>query len=147
MRLKTISSLEKCFLTESVSQKTEYIKASCLRNEVFHFEICYQASPEIGTGYAYLSVESEIEEYVRVSGIEPVPVQLTSGPDSDDIFICKEPGLYPDVMQPLEPNKRLAIANNLRSLMAEIDTQGKVAPGIYPITFCFQYDHLLGQEN
>lgn len=35
MRLKTISSLEKCFLTESVSQKTEYIKASCLRNEVF----------------------------------------------------------------------------------------------------------------
>ncbi|MBR7133742.1 MAG: DUF4091 domain-containing protein [Clostridia bacterium] len=147
MRIKTISSLEKCFLTETVSQKQEFTKASCLKNELFHFEICYQASPEIGTGYAYLSVESEIKEYVRVCRIEPVPVQLAAGPNSDDIFISKQPGLYPDVMQPLEPNGRLAVANNLRSLMVEIDPQGKIEPGIYPITFCFDYEHLFRTEK
>ena len=147
MNIKIISSLEKCFLNESVAQKQEYTKGSCLKNELFHFEICYQAFDKNSTGYAYLSVESEIADYVRVCRIEPVPVQLAARPWSDDGFISKQPGLYPDVLQPLEENKRLAVASNLRSLMVEIDTKGEVKAGIYPITFCFDFVHTYTNEK
>lgn len=146
MKVKIISSLEKCFLNEKIEQKVAFEKASCFKNELFHFGICYQASDKNSTGYAYLSVESEIAEYVNVSRIEPVPVQLAARPWSDNLFIKKEPGLYPDVMQPLEENKRLAVANNLRSLMVEVDTKGEVKPGIYPITFCFDFAHTYTNE-
>lgn len=147
MNIKIISSLEKCFLNESVAQKQEYTKGSCLKNELFHFEICYQASDKNSTGYAYLSVESKIADYVRVCRIEPVPVQLAARPWSDDGFISKQPGLYPDVLQPLEENKRLAVASNLRSLMVEIDTKGEVEAGVYPITFCFDFVHTYTNEK
>lgn len=146
MKIKIISSLEKCFLNESVAQKWEYTKGSCLKNELFHFEICYQASDKNSTGYAYLSVESEIAEYVNISRIEPVPVQLAARPWSDDVFISKQSGLYPDVLQPLEENKRLAVADNLRSLMVEVDPKGEVKPGVYPITFCFDFVHTYTNE-
>ena len=139
MKLKIISSLEKCFLNESAEQKPELEKASCLKNELFHFQVCYQASNNNGSGYAYLSIESEIADYINVQRIEPVPVQLAARPCSDDGFISKNSGLYPDVLQPLEENKRFAVATNLRSLMVEVDPKGEVKPGIYPITFCFDF--------
>lgn len=146
MKIKILSSLEKCFLNEAVAQKQEFVKASCLKNELFHFEICYQSSPEHGSGYAYLSIESEIADYVNVKRIEPVPVQLAARPWSDDVFISKKPGLYPDVLQPLEENKRLAVADNLRSLMVEVDTKGEIEAGVYPITFCFDFAHKYTNE-
>lgn len=78
MQLKIVSSLEKCFLGESVNDKKEYTAGSCLKNELFHFEICYRAESADYTGYANLTVESPIAEYVRVLRIEPVPVQLAA---------------------------------------------------------------------
>lgn len=146
MKLKIISSLEKCFLNEKAEQKQEFKKATCLKNELFHFEICYQASDKNSTGYAYLSVESEIADYVRVCRIEPVPVQLAARPWSDEVFISKQPGLYPDALQPLEANKRLAVPVNLRSLMVEVDPKGEVKAGVYPITFCFDFAHTYTNE-
>ena len=147
MKIKTVSSLEKCFLNETVSDKEEYSRASCLKNEIFHFCVCYQAEDCASVGYVYLSVESPIAEYVRVCRIEPVPVQLAARPGSDDYYISKEPGLYPDVMQPLESNGRLAVAQNLRSLMVEVDTKGKVEKGVYPITLCFDSDPSHSKEK
>lgn len=147
MELKIISSLEKCFLDEKMSQKAEYTKGSCLKNELFHFEICYKANKEIGCGQAYLSIESEIADYVRVCKIEQVPVQMAARPWSDDGFISKKSGLYPDVLQPLEENKRIVVTDSLRSLMVEVDTKGEVKSGIYPITFCFDYVHLYNREK
>ena len=147
MKIKTVSSLEKCFLNERVADKDEYSRASCLKNEIFHFCVCYQAEDSASTGYANLSVKSPIAKYVRVCRIEPVPVQLAARPGSDDFYISKEPGLYPDVMQPLESNGRLAVAENLRSLMVEVDTKGEVEAGSYPITLCFDYAHLYNKEK
>lgn len=135
MQVKVISSLEKCFLDESISDKKEYKKGSCFKNELFHFCVCYQAEDE--RSYPVLTVESEISDYVRVSRIEVVPVQHAFDRYSDDYFLRKTPGLYPDVMQPIGADGRLIAPTNLKALMVEVDTEGKVPAGIYPITFCF----------
>ncbi|MBR5223122.1 MAG: DUF4091 domain-containing protein [Clostridia bacterium] len=147
MDVKLISSLEKCFLTEKVADKPKFEKGSCFKNELYHFQICYQSTPDHGSGYANLSIESDIADYVTVKRIEPVPVQMPARPSSDDLFISKQPGLYPDILQPLEENKRLAVADNLRSLMVEIDPKGELEAGVYPITFCFDYAHLYNKEK
>lgn len=135
MKVKLISSLEKCFLDESISDKKEYKKGSCFKNELFHFCVCYQA--ENGRSYPILTVESEISGYVRVSRIEVVPVQHPADENSDGYFLRKTPGLYPDVMQPIGADGRLVGATSLKALMVEVDTRGEVPSGIYPITFCF----------
>lgn len=147
MIVKTVSSLEKCFLTDKQEQKKEYSRASCLKGEIFHFEVCYQAEAPGEKGYANISLESELAGFSHVWRIEPVPVQLAARPDSDDLFISKKPGLYPDLLQELEPNGRVAISLNLRSLMVEVCPDENVKPGVYPVTVCFDCPHLSGQEN
>ena len=66
MKFKLISSLEKCFLDESINDKPEYLKGSCFKNEIFHFEVAYSNFDEQKTEYVYLSVESPIKDYVEV---------------------------------------------------------------------------------
>lgn len=45
---------------------------------------------------------------------------------SDDYFLRKTPGLYPDVMQPVGADGRLIAPASLKALMVEVDTGGKV---------------------
>ena len=137
MKIKLISGLEKCFLTEKAEEKEEYSAGSCLQNELFHFEVCFQAENNGEIGYANVSVESDLASRVRLWQIEPVPVQLPARPWSDDLFLSKEPGLYPDLLKPLGPDGRVAISTNLRSLMAQVEITEEVKPGVYPITLCF----------
>lgn len=149
MRIKLISSLEKCFLDESIDNKKEYSSGSCLKNELFHFGLCYTCGADQRDNtdgewknFAYLKVDSPIAEYVRVTRVEVVPVQHAGWNDGN--YLRTEPGLYPDVMQPLESDGRLIASYNLKSLMVEVDTKGEVEAGIYPITFTVTPD--IGEE-
>ena len=42
MKIKLISGLEKCFLDEALEDKKEYLSASCFKNELFHFGLCFE---------------------------------------------------------------------------------------------------------
>lgn len=138
MQFKLISSLEKCFLDESIDSKKEYLNACCLKNEIFHFGIAYSNADEQRTEYVYLSVESPIKEYIEVKKVERVPVQFAAKNDcKDDGYLRTEPGLYPDFLQDLPANGRLAVSVYLKSLFVEVNLKGEVEAGIYPITFCF----------
>lgn len=137
MQFKLISSLEKCFLDESILAKKEYKKGSMLKNEVFHFCIAYCSDIPDSKEYVYLSVESPIKEYVEVNRIEMAPVQYAAPQIADD-YLRTSAGLYPDILQPLEPNGRLAVPYALKSLMVEVNTKGTVKSGEYPITFIFK---------
>lgn len=138
MKLKLISSLEKCFLDESINDKKEYSCGSCFKNELFHFGLCYEKEERVYPfkKYVNLKVESELAEYVRVSRVEVIPVQFAIE-NGDDDYLRTTSGLYPDVMLPLPENGRLAVPCNLKSLMIEVDTKGEVKAGKYPIKFVF----------
>lgn len=137
MKFKLISSLEKCFLDESIDEKIEYSKGSCFKNEMFHFGVAY-CSTEIRSEYAYLSVESSLKEYITVRKVANVPVQFAAKPEcKNNDYLRTEPGLYPDFLQPLPKDGRFVVPNTLRSLYIEVDTKGEIDAGIYPITLCF----------
>ncbi|MBE6750763.1 MAG: DUF4091 domain-containing protein [Ruminococcaceae bacterium] len=137
MKIKLVSSLENCFLDECIDNKKEYKNASCFKNELFHFAVAFQGEATDEKIYANFSIKSEISQYVKAWRLEYVPVQFAAYPWCDDNYLRKTPGLYPDILQPLESNGRLAVGENLKSLYIEVDTKGEVPSGVYPITLCF----------
>lgn len=100
MLLKTISSLEKCFLDEGIDSKKEYKKATVLKNELFHFCVAYRS--ESGRVFAHLKLESEISDYINISRIESVPVRFAADPDfRDDFYLRILRGFIPTFCNPL----------------------------------------------
>lgn len=139
MILKLVSSLEKCFLDEDIAEKSEYLKGSCLKNEIFRFGCCYTSKVLCDTRRtAILNIESPIKEYINVRKVESVGVQLpVCRTNCDDDYLRKTPGLYPDLLVPVPQDNRLLLTNVLKSLYIEIDTKGEVEAGIYPIKLTF----------
>ena len=139
MRLKLISALEKCFLDDDINKKEEYSSASCLKDEIFRFGLCYD-NEEIcfSSIAAKLTVKSEISQHITVKRVEHVPVKLpVFGTTDDTDFLRTSPGLYPDLLTPINSHGRIMISNNLESLFIEVDTKGVDKAGVYPIEFIF----------
>ena len=139
MRIKLISSLEKCFLDDDIALKQEYKSGSCFKNEIFRFGCCYILD-EIcdNKRNAVLKVESPIAEYIDVRRVEQIPVQLpVCRLNFDEDYLRTTPGLYPDLLLPIEKNPRVVLTNTLKSLFVEVDTKGEVQAGVYPITLLF----------
>lgn len=139
MYLKVISSLEKCFLDESVAMKPALSEISMLKNERYSFQICYQAENIVDSKYImYLTIESSLEEFISVSMVKSIPSEMPIyRKNYDENYIRTTPGLYPDLLLPIEKGRRLTLNNNLQSLWFELFTDGKVEAGIYPIKCSF----------
>lgn len=94
MELKTISSLEKCFLDESINQKKEYNRATMFKNEIFHFCLAYVN--ENGRAFFNFKIESEIADYISAERIETVPVRHAVNPaHADEFFYVKHQVFIP----------------------------------------------------
>ena len=137
--VKPISSLEKCFLDDDINLKTEYKKASCLKDELFRFGICYCMDERCHTGIPIiLGVESDIKEHLTVKRVEHVPVKLAAhGWNEDPNYLRKKAGLYPDPLIPLNSYNRIQASQNLESLYVEVDTKDIEKSGIHKIEFTF----------
>ena len=137
--VKPISSLEKCFLDEDINLKTEYNTASCLKDELFRFGICYCMDERCHTGVPIiLGIESEIKELISVRRVEHVPVKLAAhGWNEDPNYLRKTAGLYPDPLIPLNSHNRIQASQNLESLYVEVDTNGIETAGLKNIKFTF----------
>lgn len=142
--LKIISSLEKCFLDDSISTKASLKNASLLKNEVFRFGACYIIAECVACNRLVmrLEIESPLAEYIRVWQVDHVPVKMpteTCRHDFDNLRT--KPGLFPDLLTPLRDDKRISVCENLESLYFELDTKGEVAPGEYNVTVRFVKDN------
>ncbi len=139
MRLKTVSSLEKCFLDESILDKQEFSSASCFKGEIFRFMLCFDEEETLWNNLAYtLKVVSVLGNRVKVSRIEHVGVQMPVYPKNfDDNYLRTTPGLFPDVLIPLNENCRIISSNTLQSLFVEVNVEKDIKAGTYPIEFQF----------
>ncbi len=128
-----VSSLEKVFIDYTLPEK-EYIKASVLRNEKFSYQIAYMADRRYARLDVKISVESPIADYVTVRQVGNVPVAYPIRTYSDEHYERYNPGLYPDVLYPLEGG-RLDVQHDVwHSLWITVDLDGRPAAGIYPVT-------------
>ena len=114
-QIKILSSLEKCFTDEVLSEKKALMGASCLRGEDFHFTLAYTAESNEGWNlceYGSLLCRSELE--VSFERIEHIPVRFPcyiSRSDAD--YLRKTPGLYPDLLLPMSVGEAVQIPKGL----------------------------------
>lgn len=143
LRTKLISGMEKCFMDENIDDKFGLSHDTMLKNERYSFQVAYtETAPLASRSAGFIHVESPLKNYVKVSLIEQIPVRLpvykNLPAESYDNYLRTEPGLYPDLMKPIDENFVASFAaGELRSLWVEIDPKGEVPAGNYPVSIVF----------
>lgn len=139
MRAKIISALEKCFPDETVTKKKALAHFSMLRNERYSLQVCYDCEePVDDKQIVYFSVESPLVQAIRVYMVKCIPSLMpVYRQRHDENYLRTEPGLFPDLLEPMQPGYRLPAGNILNSLWLEIDPQEQFPAGSYPITCVF----------
>ena len=143
MRAKIISSLEKCFLDENVLSKPALTSVSMLKNERYSFQVCFDIEESLAVtkstkNIVYFHVESPLKEYIRMYRVQNIPSEMPVIPGSyDSNYLRTEPGLYPDLLQPMTEKTRLPARNSLLAVWLELDPQGAMPAGVYPLKGIF----------
>lgn len=141
IKVKIISSLEKCFLDESISQKSELKSISMFQNEKLSFQIAYTCEDYgLYPFFFKVNIEGELSGHIRLRRVKNLSSTFPAVPISmDDDYLRIKPGLYPDVIVPVTYNSRIMAApGNLEALWVDISCEG-VKSGVYPTRFGF-YD-------
>ena len=133
IKLKQISSLEKVFLTDCSEDKQEFNYITALKGERISYQIMYTSLTDRKIDVA-VNVSSPIKEMVSLRLVGNVPSELPAYPEtSDDDYITKEPGLFPDALYPLIDNKIEIIPHSYHSIWITADISADIEAGKYPI--------------
>ena len=130
---KLISSYNKCFVNDKVSDFTEMKSGSALKGEFFAFEACMSAE---SYGDAYVKIKSDIADMVSVSLVKNVGVRHpVYGINTDTDYLNeKKPGLYPDLLIPVYEKYGVEIEpGKLTSLWIQVDIPENAKAGNYDI--------------
>lgn len=128
MRTVLVSSMEKIFPEAELTAK-EWKSGEALLGERLNFQLayCWEGEP----AWAEVCAESALEG-VSVRLVELEPAEYVCPPDRDDNYLRTQPGLFPDILKPLNGPFRL-YPGQWRSLWISIDTD-REEPGEYPVT-------------
>ncbi|MBQ9773701.1 MAG: DUF4091 domain-containing protein [Clostridia bacterium] len=136
---RIVSSVEKCFLDEQITDFAELKAVSMLANERLSVQLLHTADAETANfkTRCILTFGGALAPYARARSVEQVPVLTPTYPDTgDDNYLRRAPGLYPDVLQPLQYGGSLLAAKGLlQSVWIEIDPRGALPDGTYPLTY------------
>lgn len=146
---KVLSSLEKVF-PDSKLPKTDFSHISVLKNERFAFQIAYLREDfdnSYENSFFKVTVKSSLKKYIKIRRIKYVGAEQThykgdekSTSDfqlSDDDYLRKRPGLYPDVLCELE-HSEVDASNICNAIWISVDTKGEVTAGKYDINIVFE---------
>lgn len=135
MIFKQLSSLEKVFLEDDISNLKEKSKIKVLKGERFSYQIAFSGGEGQKT-YMKYSLKSDLPCIVR--RVENVPSSMPAYKDkADEFYIKTEPGLYPDLLSPMADNTFEVITNSSHALFVTVDVPKDVNAGTYDIEFVF----------
>ena len=139
MRAKIISSLEKCFLDETVRQKQSLEHFSMLKNERYSFQVCYDCEEIVNSKQiVYFHVESPLAQHISIYKVKQIPSAMPVYRQAhDENYLRTQPGLYPDLLEPMGEKDRLPAGNVLNALWLEVDPLEQMEAGTYPINCVF----------
>ena len=140
-KIKFISALEKCFKDESIESKPELKSISMFKNEHLSVQLAYTyTDPELTLkAISKVKVESPLKDYITINVAEEANVSVPTYHNvTDENYLRKKPGLYPDLLRPLTYNHSIAyMYNNLSTLWLDIKPESNLGAGVYPITVSF----------
>lgn len=138
--LKLINSLIKVFPDEEPREDIELNTLASLRGETVSFQVAYKKSvPDVSKFYK-VKIKSALGDKVTVRQVVNVPVSFPCHNDTDDNYLRKAPGLYPDLLRSLKQDRVHAVINSWQSLWIDVNVSEDVAPGDYEIVIEFYSD-------
>lgn len=72
----------------------------------------------------------------KLYSVELIPSDFTAYDGFDDDFITKDPGLFPDLLQPLDSSYVRLIPHQYRSVWISFELDANVEPGEYQVLIC-----------
>ena len=142
--VRLLSPLEKVFYDDSISVFPQYLSSSALRGEKHSLSVLYRI--DATTDIAYFDVgptvrlSGDAAPFAKLYAVEHVPAVFAAPAyETSDGYLRDKPGLFPDVLKPIDENTKLPSVQNVsHSLWIEIDTE-KMAAGDHTVTVTF-YD-------
>ena len=140
---KIVSAMEKCFLDSSIEAYPTLSHLSALKNERVSFQFFY-VDDETNTALPYrannhrLQIEGIDKELYTVRHVESVPVTIPGlAENGDGNFLRTTPGLYPDLLVPMQHGGLAVMRGQLQSVWIEIDLAERLPAGEHAVTLRF----------
>ena len=126
LKTKIVSSQEKVFVDDSFDKFAPLEKITALGGERLSIQLIYaDVAPDYiaKRPFCDIKLEGELAEYANIRDVRWVPVDRPVNPEkSDDNYLRKEPGIYPDILTPLRYGGKMVLSRDkLRSLWIEFD--------------------------
>ncbi len=140
LKAKITSSLEKVFLDNKTEDFPTLEKIGALRGERLSFQLVYRFEDAfIDTGCIFLkaALEGTLKQYAKIYAVKQLPVTKPAYPDRyDDEYIKTEPGLYPDLLEPMSNEICFKVTeNSTDALWIELNIpDDENLSGEYPLT-------------
>lgn len=135
--LKQCSSLEKIFLND-IEIREGYTGNSVLRGEEISYQIAFKAKEE-RSFMANVSIDAPKGCSAELYLVENVPCSFPIYPFcEDEDYITKEPGLFPDLLLPVENKEFLVSPYQWRSIWVTLKTSASITSGNHTITVTFK---------
>ena len=134
IQILQLSSMKKIFLTEDLSNLSEESGKTALKGERVSYQILYTGGSNYGIDAFYtISHDKRIKTKVRKVGNVPCEFPARKG-ECDEYYLSTKPGLYPDVLYPIEENEWFRIlSGSVHSLFITAEIPENIEPGIYPV--------------
>jgi len=154
-KTKIVSSLEKAFVDQSIEDFKPLTRISALKGETLSVQLLYtyeNDDVEFYRAYAIPKLEGPLAKYAKLHSVQSVPVVKPVTYNAvDDNYLRTAPGLYPDLLTPLNYGGKFVIMRGLlESLWIEIDIPKdapEVGEGELKITLTNEKDEALISEE
>lgn len=145
MDFKTVqvSSLQRIFL-DGRCDLTEHNCDSVLKGERYSYQIAYKSSEKF---FAEIVIDSPLSQFITVRSVGNVPSELPVYESDCEFCERNEPGLFPDVLFPIENNRVLIKRQNYYALWITVDLPKDTDAGDYEIKIKLKKDGETISEN
>ncbi len=134
VKVKAISSLKKVMLTDNYYELESLTALKAAKGERVSFQIAVKNTATRKL-YTYFKVCDEFKKFTRLAKVGYTPVRLTAYPDADNNYLSHQPGLYPDVLYPIDENSRVvADISNTVAVWVTIDLPRTIKAGKHTVT-------------
>lgn len=138
-----VSSLQRVFL-DGRCDLTEHNCDSVLKGERYSYQIAYKSSENF---FAEIVIDSPLSQFITVRSVGNVPSELPVYESDCEFCERNEPGLFPDVLFPIENNRVLIKRQNYYALWITVDLPKDTDAGDYEIKIKLKKDGETISEN
>lgn len=138
-----VSSLQRVFL-DGRCDLTEHNCDSVLKGERYSYQIAYKSSEKF---FAEIVIDSPLSQFITVRSVGNVPSELPVYESDCEFCERNEPGLFPDVLFPIENNRVLIKRQNYYALWITVDLPKNTDAGDYEIKIKLKKDGVTISEN